>query len=361
MEGLPEGAVGSSYQTFLVVGRQQSVHDGLSALGLRGWIAPAGPDRTAVMPREDDDGYADASRLALAVCARFGFPTLSNELIDSDAIVMRAYRDGRQVHEYVSDQAMLVDWFIDEHDVSRFRLGGVEYPADAPSPRGPRGAEPAGLIDFGVGDVDADRLGRALRGEFAAAEARHEAILRALNLQPQGLMTACRWVQPGQLSDALPIETTRTAPSSAAGQEPDRDTIELVVQTGLPLEADPERAAAVLAHAVAGGAWLVRATVGYTAVIPGRAGGLEVLLMGRQLVPAPRSATYFVELQIGPGDGRPATDELIAVARQRWNAALRDRYGLNDPHAPAVLPVAKDQFQIGLAAARRLWSAGPKA
>jgi hypothetical protein len=110
---------------------------------------------------------------------------------------MSAYHDGRLAHEYVSDQAMLVDWFIDDDGATKFRIGEVEYPADAPTPTGPSGAEPAALAPFGVAEVDLGRLGACLRGEFAgqervSAEQQHRMILEALNLDPRGLTIAFR-------------------------------------------------------------------------------------------------------------------------------------------------------------------------
>jgi hypothetical protein len=86
---------------------------------------------------------------------------------------------------------MLVDWFIDDDDTTKFRIGGVDYPAETPTPSGPSGADPAALAPFGAGDVDLDRLGACLRGEFLGrkplfAEQQHRIILEAVNLDPRG-------------------------------------------------------------------------------------------------------------------------------------------------------------------------------
>jgi hypothetical protein len=146
----------------------------------------AGAGRTAVAPREGHNGYVDPANLAKLVSARAGHPALSNEVVDSDVVLMHTFHDGRLTHEYVSDQAMLVDWFSDADGTTKFRIGGVEYPADAAYPQGPRGADAAMLAPFGVAPVDLDRLGSALRGEVdgdgrSPAEDQHDAILSAID------------------------------------------------------------------------------------------------------------------------------------------------------------------------------------
>jgi hypothetical protein len=202
--------MGTSYQTFLVAADLARVGPALVAVGVDGLMMPAGKDRTAVMPREGDYDVADSPRMAARVSGRSGFATLSNELVDSDVLFLRAFRDGRATHEYVSDQAMLVDWFIDGDGSTKFRLNGIEYSADAPYPTGPAGADPAVLAPFGVGRVDQRRLGAALRGEFGTgtrvpAEAQHRAILDTLNLDPRGLMTAFRFADPEDLPGSVRI------------------------------------------------------------------------------------------------------------------------------------------------------------
>jgi hypothetical protein len=189
--------VGTSYQTLLVVAEPTRVRADLAAAAVDGFVVAAGDGRTAVMPREGAWDIADTNALAALVSHRFGYAALSNRVVDSDYVLLDVYRDGRMVHSYVSDQSMLVDWFIDHDGTTKFRLNGVEYPADAPAPDGPLGADPAQLAPFGVGEVDLDRLGAALRGgndtgEPVFAEAQHRAILTALNLDPRGLTTAFR-------------------------------------------------------------------------------------------------------------------------------------------------------------------------
>lgn len=189
--------MGTSYQTLLVVAELADVRAGVAAVGADGLVMPAGAGRTAVMVREDEWQVAEVGKLAAQLSGAYGWAALTNVVHDSDVVIMSAYRGGRLVHQYVSDQAMLVDWFIDDDGTTKFRIGDIEYPADAPTPTGPSGADPAALAPFGVGDVDLGRLGACLRGELPGqesmfAEQQHRMILEALNLDPRGLTTGFR-------------------------------------------------------------------------------------------------------------------------------------------------------------------------
>jgi hypothetical protein len=289
-------------------------------------------------------------------------PALSNEVIDSDAVVMAAYRDGRLVHEYVSDQAMLVDWFVDDEGRSRFRLGDREYPGDAPTPTGAAGADPAALAPYGTGTVDLDRLGAALRGEFTGtgpvlAEFQHRLILKALNLDPRPLTTAFRWADPAELPGAVRIAPLD--PALRAGPDGDWATIDLVLVTGLPLNADPVEAGQLVADAVTGVSWPVRAEVACTGVLPGAAAGPEVMAAVMRLSPVPRTATYFVRLQVRTERGRPVDESVLVQAQQAWSGALRGRYGQPAGQVPEILRVRPEQFQIGFNSAVQYVSSRP--
>jgi hypothetical protein len=165
----------------LVVGEPAEVCAVLTEVGADAWVLPAGAGRVAVVPREDEYSYAHVDRLAASVTRRTG------------------------VHEYISDQEVLVDWFIDDDGESRFRIGDVEYPATAPTPSGPVGADQDVLAPFGIGVIDQARLGAVLRRELRDqeedlfAERHHRSILEAMNLDPAGLTTAFRWIGPGDL------------------------------------------------------------------------------------------------------------------------------------------------------------------
>lgn len=203
--------MGTSYQTLLVIDEPTRICAALAGIGVDAWVLPAAPGRVAVLPREDEYGYAHVDQLAASLTAPTGGEALTNVVFDSDVVLMNVYRAGRRVHEYVSDQAMLVDWFIDDDGESRFRMGGVEYPASAPTPSGPSGADPDALAPFGVDPIDLARLGAVLRGELSNederlfAEQHHRSILLALNLDPSGLTTAFRWTGPGDLPGAVRV------------------------------------------------------------------------------------------------------------------------------------------------------------
>jgi hypothetical protein len=348
--------MGTSYQTLVVVGELARVKDALAAAGVEGLVMPAGPGRTAVIPREGKFDYVNPARLAELLSTRAGFAALSNDIVDSDLVRMRAFCDGRQIHEYVSDQAMLVDWFIGDDGRTEFRLDGVEYPGDASYPRGPRGADPAALAPFGVDPVDVNRLGAALRGEFDGrrpvyAEFQHRLILKAMNLDPRGLTTAFRWASLEDLPGAVRIQEGGPSVGTAPGAS-NEQRLTVVVETGLPLESDPLDAAQVIADAVAGGPSPMRADVGYVAVIPGASASNELILMTMRLAAAPRHATYFVALYADSNAGVSGQSKLVATAEQLWATALRARYALRDDQGPAVLLIAPEQFDIGFGAAQ---------
>ena len=119
---------------------------------------------------------------------------------------------------------MLVDWFIDDDGTTKFRIGDVEYPADAPYPRG-RGADAAMLAPFGVDPVDLDRLSGALLGEIEVggatrlrAEVQHDAILGAMNLDPRGLTTAFRWARLDDLPGAVRVKDVNQSDESSTAR-----------------------------------------------------------------------------------------------------------------------------------------------
>src|SRR5262249_53123977 len=104
--------VGTSYQNLMVVGDLADVVGAMNDLGADAWVLPAAAvGRVAVLPRENEHNYADADELARAVSAKLRTDALSNVVFDSDVVLINVYRNGECVHEYVSEQAMLVDWF----------------------------------------------------------------------------------------------------------------------------------------------------------------------------------------------------------------------------------------------------------
>lgn len=352
--------MGTSYQTLLVIGEPAALRSAAYGLGLDCWLVSAGPQRSAILPREGDGDHVDVRRLAKLLSVKAG-PALSNEVVDSDVVVMAAYQDGRLVHEYVSDQAMLVDWYIDDDGRSRFRLGGRTYPAEAPAPRGPAGADPGALAPYGIAPVDVDRLGAALRGEFAGdgpvfAEFQNRLIFKALNLDPRPMTTAFRWADPADLPGAVRITP---APATGTGPAADEVTIDLVLITGLSRNADPIEAGQLVADAVTTVPWPVRAEVACTGVLPGAAAGPDIAQTIMRLDQVPQAATFFVRLRVRSGSGRPGDETVLAEVQQAWAGALRGRYGQPARQSPQILHVRPEQFELGFNAAIHYVSSHP--
>ncbi|WP_144126240.1 hypothetical protein [Catellatospora sichuanensis] len=208
--------MGTSYQNLLLIGEMAPLEKVVAMAATDGWLLPAGPGRVALLPREGDLDVADVAAPAKRLSAALGTPVLTNEVIDSDAVIMTVYQDGRAVHRYVSDEAMLVDWFIDDDGRAMFRIGEVEYPADAAHPTGPSGADPQVFAPFGVGAVDRERLAAVLRGETGdaerlRAEEQHRLILEVLHLDPSALTTAFRGFHEEDRADASRVQRDTTS------------------------------------------------------------------------------------------------------------------------------------------------------
>ncbi|MEV0128561.1 hypothetical protein AB0H83_08840 [Dactylosporangium sp. NPDC050688] len=327
----------------MVVGDLADVVSALTGLGADAWVVPAAAGRVAVLPREDAYDRADADGLARLLSATLRTRVLSSTVIDSDAVFMAVYRDGDRIHEYVSERAVLVDWFIGDNGAPGFRLGGVEYPADAEYPTGPGGADPGVFAPLGVGPVDLDRLGVTLRGEFGTdgkvfAEFQHRLIVKAMNLDPAGLTTAFRWARQEDLPGAVRV---KPAPAVTDGSA----VVKVVLVTPLPLDADPVAAGQLLADATAGGPLSLRAVVGCAGVLHGAAGGAEIF--NAQLRMRSRTAAYYIELRGNGGDPR----QILNAARQVWTQALRNRYQAAAGQGPELINLTDEQFDLGFSRA----------
>jgi hypothetical protein len=134
--------VGTSYQTLLVTAPIDRIATAVARLGIEAVLLPAGPDRTAVIPRGGDGDYADAHGLAQQITAGHGFAALSQALVDSDVLIMHAHRSGEPVHRYVSRPAMLAQAFEEPDGTFSFHLDGVTYADGQPIPNDPIGADP---------------------------------------------------------------------------------------------------------------------------------------------------------------------------------------------------------------------------
>lgn len=203
--------MGTSYQTVLASGEPAAIRAALEEARWESYLAPAGPGRWAVVPREEN-GYADTDVLAGFLSKRTGCPAVSFVIFDSDVMSASIFTEGREVHGYVSDRSF-VDVFRDD-DGTEYLAGfdGTRYPAGSTPPTGPGGADPAAFAPLGVGEVDPARLGAALRGEVPLdgaprlfAERQHWEILAALNLDPRPLTEAFRHVDPARVPGMVHI------------------------------------------------------------------------------------------------------------------------------------------------------------
>jgi hypothetical protein len=65
--------VDTRYRKLLVVGQSRAVGEALAAAGVDGLVVPAGMGRTAVIPREDERGHVDLTRIVEIVSGDAGF------------------------------------------------------------------------------------------------------------------------------------------------------------------------------------------------------------------------------------------------------------------------------------------------
>jgi hypothetical protein len=195
---------------------------------------------------------------------------------------------------------------------------------------------------LGVGQVDLDRLGATLRGEVGAgepvfAEFQHGLIMKALNLDPAGLTTAFRWARPHDLPGAVRVKPTDRAPRGPEGWT----SVKVALVAGLPPDADQVAVGQILADAVAGAPFPLRAVAGCAGVLHGPAGVGEIFLAQARL--RSRTAAYYIELRGSGADQRQVLD----AARRVWTQALSDRYGAAH-HALELISLADEQFDLGV-------------
>ncbi|MGC1211063.1 hypothetical protein [Micromonospora sp. IBHARD004] len=174
--------MGSSYQTILATGNLVDVRAAVSASQQAAVIIPVAEDRWAVVPLQEDGVYAETENLAKLLSLAQGSVAASFDVFDSDVIVATLFRDGRSYHEYLSDQAYLVETWDDDDNEILFDLLGRPYPPGASPPSGAYGADPAAFAALGVGLVDESELGVALSRSGLRADEQHHAILHALHL-----------------------------------------------------------------------------------------------------------------------------------------------------------------------------------
>lgn len=174
--------MGSSYQTILAKGNLAHVRAAVSVSQQVAVIIPVAEGRWTVVPSQEDGIYAETEDLAELLSLAQGSLAASFDVFDSDVMVVKLFRDGHSYHEYLSDQAYLVETWDDDDNEILVDLLGRPYPAGVSPPSGAYGADPAVFAALGVAPVDEAELGIALSQSGVRAEEQHHAILHALNL-----------------------------------------------------------------------------------------------------------------------------------------------------------------------------------
>ncbi len=180
-------AVGSSYQTILAAGDLADLRAAVSAWHQEAVIVPVAERRWAVVPVQEDGVYAETEGLAQHLSSIDGGVAASFNVFDSDVLVALLFRAGRGYHDYLSDQADLVEGWDDDDNEILYDMLGRPYLPDETPPAGPFGADPVAFVALGVGPVDKDALEAALSRPGGRAVERHHAVLHALNVDPRPL------------------------------------------------------------------------------------------------------------------------------------------------------------------------------
>ncbi|MEU9826266.1 hypothetical protein [Micromonospora chersina] len=202
--------MGTSYETILVTAEFVAVVEAVNETGRSALIVPVAKDRVAVIPREDAFGVAELPPIAALVSRRLSCPVLTSVVFDSDVVQCCVFQDGGEVHRYVSDLAMAVEWFEDDDGQFKPRLDGKVLAPDQ-LPEGPLGDDAAAFAPFSVGAPNLDGIAAALRNADGDrfAEEQHVAIMTSLGLPPDALTVGFRHVRQGRFPSAVLVPDAR--------------------------------------------------------------------------------------------------------------------------------------------------------
>src|SRR5689334_128293 len=98
--------MGSSYQTVLATGSPEHVRAAVAESGGEAAVRAVAEGRWAVVPHPQE-GYADTGALARLLTRAPGTVAATFDVIDSELLVAGVFRDGRSVHDYLSEQSIV--------------------------------------------------------------------------------------------------------------------------------------------------------------------------------------------------------------------------------------------------------------
>ncbi|WP_422742685.1 hypothetical protein ACN27B_30095 [Micromonospora sp. WMMD754] len=203
--------MGTSYETVLVAAEFTAVVEAVTATGRRALVVPVVDDRVAVIPREGAFGVAELRPIATLVGKRLACPVLTSAVFDSDVVQCCVFHDGVLTHRYVSDLAMIVEWFEDDDGEFKPRLDGKVLPPGQ-LPEGPLGDDAAAFAPFAVGAPHLDGITAALRNADGDrfAEGQHAGIMESLKLPPDALTVGFRHVRQDRFPSAVLVSAGAT-------------------------------------------------------------------------------------------------------------------------------------------------------
>ncbi|WP_305782592.1 hypothetical protein [Symbioplanes lichenis] len=166
--------MGSSFQTILTTGEPGDIPADVA-------VVRAVTDKLwAVVPLAHQ-GYADTAGLARRLTRAPGAVAATFDVIDSELLVAGVFRDGRSVHDYLSEQSIVEE---DEDEDVLFDGLGRTYPRSAVVPSGPYGVDASAFAPLAAGPVDEARLTAVLAATDLSGEERHDKLLRLLGVDP---------------------------------------------------------------------------------------------------------------------------------------------------------------------------------
>ncbi|MFG1608431.1 hypothetical protein [Actinoplanes sp. NPDC049265] len=176
--------MGTSFQVVVAAGDENAVRAAVAATGQEADVRAIGESRWAVVPATTEhEAYAETDELARHLSEPAGAVAASFQVFDSDVLLAGLYRAGRHYHDYLSDQAYLMEYWEDDGTELMVDMLGRPYGPDDEPPTGPYGADVAAFLPFAAGPVDSDAVAAALTATTEMAEDQFHQLLHALNMR----------------------------------------------------------------------------------------------------------------------------------------------------------------------------------